>query len=141
MNLVQMEAMAEVTGVMRNGAAIEYSERSARYEEVAFGDLDRAGKVGLLEAAVDWNLYCGCGLPHETAERIIENAADGKPQDRWLEPLANEQALGAEHEAAIAETIFGLRETFGPTQSFAEFLASYGEPEPVNMEIEHGRDR
>jgi hypothetical protein len=85
--LVQMEALAEVTSAMRAGITFPVSEPGSKDVHIPFSELPRREKVGLLNSAVDWPLYSHFGLGPEQAWRIVENAADGRPQDQWLEPV------------------------------------------------------
>lgn len=143
-DLVLMEAMADVTGVMRDGAQLLFSETTGKFEHVAFADLSQPGRVAMLEALVDWNPYFDSGLLPEQAERIVENAADGKPQDRWLEPLANEEQRRTEREAAMQEAIFGIRDSIAKRQDapcFSDLLESYAVAEPAGVEMQHGLER
>lgn len=85
--LVLMEAFAEVTGAMRAGVSFPLSEEGGKVAHVPFSHLSRREKVGLLNTAVDWHLYSQFGLKPDQAWQIVENAADGRPQDQWLEPV------------------------------------------------------
>jgi hypothetical protein len=82
-----MEAFADVTSAMRKGIPRAVSERDGKEGHASFSELHRREKIGLLNTAVDWHLYSQFGLKPDQAWRIIENAADGRPQDQWLEPV------------------------------------------------------
>ncbi len=84
--LVLMEAYAEVAAVMR-GIEFPFSEKGNKAVPVPFTELSRREKIGLLNTAVDWNLYSEVGLKSFQAWRIVENASDGRPQEQWLEPI------------------------------------------------------
>ena len=108
-NLVRMEAMAEVAGVMRDGAQLVYSEATGNVENIPFSQLDREGKIELLAYGIDWTEYVNCGMEPIESDRIMMNAVDGKPQERWLEPIANEQQWIAEQRAKMHEETDKIR--------------------------------
>ena len=80
------------------------------------------------------------------SDRIIMNAVDGKPQERWLEPIANEEQWIAEQDAKMHEETDKIRASIADRESrlsptLAQLLESYASPEPACVEIEHGRER
>ncbi|MBP3958384.1 hypothetical protein J8F10_24305 [Gemmata sp. G18] len=85
--LLFQEAVAEVQGNMEGG----------RRDGVLYSDLDHDGKLELLSFAIDWTDYVNRGMSEQTLNRIIENAVDGRPPERWQEPtLSEEKARSAE---------------------------------------------
>ena len=85
--LVLMEAFAEVTGLMRGDVQDPSARNGGKTFDVPFSRLSRLEKTELLNTHVDWLLYSEFKLNSETAWRIVENAADGRPQEQWLEPV------------------------------------------------------
>jgi hypothetical protein len=85
--LVLMEAFAEVTGVMRGSIQDRTAQNHVKTLDVPFSRLNRLDRIELLNTHVDWLLYSKHGLDSEQAWRIVENAADGRPQGQWLEPV------------------------------------------------------
>jgi hypothetical protein len=141
-----MEALAEVTGVMRDGAQLIYSEATGKIENVPFSQLDREGKMELLAYGIDWAEYVNCGMEPIACDRIMMNAVDGKPQERWLEPIANEEQWIAEHHATMHEEIDKIRTSITERDSrlsptFAQLLESLASPEQSCVEIERERER
>lgn len=116
--LVLMEALAEVTGAMRAGVPILPAQKNGETVNVPFSHLNRMERVGLLNTKVDWLLYSQFGVKSEDAWRIVQNAADGKPQDRWLEPVRGEH----DHSSR---------------PSLGELLKQCG-TQPRSLEAEHG---
>ena len=145
-NLVRMEALAEVAGVMRDGSQLIFSEATGKVENVPFSRLDREGKMELLAYGIDWAEYVNCGMEPIESDRIIMNAVDGRPQERWLEPIANEETWIAGRDANMHEETNKIQRSIterdsrsGPTLS--QLLESFASPEPSCMEIDHGRER
>jgi len=145
-NLVRMEALAEVGAVMRDGAQLIFSEATGKVEKVPFSQLDRQGKMELLACGIDWAEYVNCGMEPIESDRIIMNAVDGRPQERWLEPIANEETWIAGRDAKLHEKTDTIRKSIaehdsrsGPT--LAQLLESFASPEPSCVPIEHGRER
>ncbi len=113
---------------MQNGAQVVFGKDGER-KRVPFESLDNAAKIGMLEACVEWNTYMDMGLEPEVGERIIENAARGKPQDRWLEPFEKGSPEVGFPMGVIENTIAGIRQIYGPNNSFNEILENYAGPE------------
>jgi hypothetical protein len=100
----------------------------------------------LLAYGIDWTEYVNCGMEPIECDRIMMNAIDGKPQQQWLEPIANEeQWIGEQHanrHDAITEIQRSIAERgsrLSPT--LAQLLESFASPAPSCVEIEHGRER
>ena len=145
-NLVLMEALAEVTGVMRDGAQLIFSETTGKAENVPFSQLDREGKLELLSYGIDWAEYVNCGMEPIESDRIIMNAVDGKPQEQWLEPIANEQQWIAKQHATMHEETDKVRRSIAEREcrsrpTLAQLLESFASREPSCVEIEPGRER
>jgi hypothetical protein len=145
-NLVLMEALAEVAGVMRDGAQLSFSEATGKIESVPFSQLDREGKMELLSHGIDWTEYVNCGIEPIECDRIVMNAVDGKPQERWLEPIANEEQWIAEQRGTMHGEINKIRQSIAesesrPNPTFTELLERFASPEPACVEIDHGRER
>ena len=141
-----MEALAEVAEVMRDGAQLIFSEATGKVENVPFSELDREGKMELLAYGIDWTEYVNCGMEPIECDRIVMNAVDGKPQERWLEPIANEEQWIAEQDAKMQEEMDKIRTSIAERESrssptFAQLLESFASPEPPCVEIDHGRER
>jgi hypothetical protein len=144
--LVRMEALAEVAEVMRDGAQLIFSEATGKVENVPFSELDREGREGLLAIGIDWTEYVNCGMEPIECDRIVMNAVDGKPQERWLEPIANEEQWIAEQDAKMQEAMDRISTAIAERKSrssptFAQLLESFASPEPASVEIDHGRER
>lgn len=145
-NLVRMEALAEVAEVMRDGAQLIFSEATGKFENVPFSELDREGREGLLAIGIDWTEYVNRGMEPIECDRIVMNAVDGKPQERWLEPIANEEQWIAEQDAKMQEETDKVRTAIAERESrlnptFAQLLERFASPEPARVEIDHGRER
>jgi hypothetical protein len=145
-NLVRMEALAEVAGVMLDGAQLIFSEATGKFENVPFSQLDREGREGLLAIGIDWTEYVNCGMEPIECDRIMMNALDGKPEEQWLEPIANEEQWIAEQDAKMQEEMDKIRTSIAERErrsspTFAQQLESFASPAPPCVEIEHGRER
>jgi hypothetical protein len=145
-NPLLMQALAEVAGVMRDGAQLIFSEASGKVENVLFSQLDREGKMELLAYGIDWAEYVNCGIEPIACDRIMMNAVDGKPQERWLEPIANEEQWIAEQDAKMQEAVDRISTSIAGRESrssptFAQLLESFAGPAPPCVEIEYGRER
>jgi hypothetical protein len=145
-NLVRMESLAEAAEVVRDGAQFIFSEATGKVESVPFSQLDRQGQMELLAYGVDWTEYVNCGMEPIECDRIVMNAVDGKPQERWLEPIANEEQWIAEHRATMHEEMDKIRTSVAERESrssptFAQLLESFASPEPACVEINHARER
>ena len=145
-NLVRMEALAEVAGVMSDGTQLIYSETTGKIENIPFSQLDREGKIELLAYGIDWTEYVNCGMEPIESDRIIMNAVDGKPQERWLEPIANELRWIAEQHATMNEETDRIRRSIAENESrsnptLAQLLERFASPEQSCVEIENGRER
>ncbi len=145
-NLVRMEALAEVAGVMREGAQLIFSETTGEVENVPFSRLDRDGKMELLAYGIDWTEYVNCGMEPVECDRIMMNAVDGKPQERWLEPIANEQQWIAKQHATMHEETEQFRRPIGEREcrsrpTLAQLLESFASPEPSYLDIKCGTER
>jgi hypothetical protein len=145
-NLVRMEALAEVADVMRDGAQLIFSEATGNFERVPFSELDREGREGLLAFGIDWTEYVNRGMEPIECDRIVMNALDGKPQEQWLEPIANEEQWIAEERATMHEEIDKTQRSIAERESrsrptFAQLLESFASPAPPCVEIDHDRER
>jgi hypothetical protein len=145
-NLVRMEALAEVAGVMRDGAQLIYSEATGNVENVPFSQLDREGKMELLGYGINWTEYVNCGMEPIECDRLVMNAVDGKPRERWLEPIANEERWIAEQRATMNREIDKIQRSIAeresrPNPTLAQLLESFASPELACVEIDHGRER
>jgi hypothetical protein len=145
-NPLLVEAVAEVAVVMRDGAQLIFSEATGKVENVSFSQLDREGKMELLAYGIDWSEYVNCGMEPIECDRIMMNAVDGKPQERWLEPIANEEQWVAEQDAKVHDQTDKIRTSIAERESrssptFAQLLESFAGPAPPCVEIDHGRER
>jgi hypothetical protein len=145
-NLVRMKALAEVAEVMRDGAQLIFSEATGNFERVPFSELDREGREELLAIGIDWTEYVNRGMEPIECDRIVMNAVDGKPQEQWLEPIANEEQWIAEQDAKMQGEMDKIRASIAERESrsspnFAQLLESFASPEPASVEIDHGRER
>jgi hypothetical protein len=145
-NLVLMEALAEVTGVVRDGSQLIYSEATGKIENVPFSQLDREGKMELLACGIDWTEYVNCGMEPIACDRIMMNAVDGKPQELWLEPIANEERWIAKQHTTMHQETDTIRKSIADRESrsnptLAQLLERFASPEPACVEIDHGRER
>jgi hypothetical protein len=145
-NLVRMEVLAEAAEVVRDGARLIFSEATGKVESVPFSQLDREGKMELLAHGIDWTEYVNCGMEPIECDRIVMNAVDGKPQEQWLEPIANEEQWIAERRATMQGETDKVRAAIAERESrlnptFVQLLESFASPEPACVEINHGRER
>jgi len=142
-----MEAMATTKQATLEGGLSRYSEATGRFEIVPFSQLNRTERAAVLGASFEWNLFIEHGkVAPENLRRMIENAADGMPQERWLEePLVTDEQRHGEQEARMREAFGRICGSNGGHQrdtdmKLAERLASYAGPEPVQEEISRGRE-
>jgi hypothetical protein len=145
-SLLLMETMAEVEGIMRCGAQLVFSEVTGKIENIPFSQLDRQGKIELLAYGIDWTERVNCGMKPIDCDRIVMNAVDGKPQERWLEAIANEQQEIAGLSATIHEKIDTIYQSIAERLSrssptLARLLERFVSRAPRLAEIDQSRER
>jgi len=144
-NLLLMETLAEVAGIMRCGAQLVFTEATGKIENIPFSQLDRQGKMELLAYGIDWTERINCGIEPIECDRIVMNAVDGKPQERWLEPVANEEQWIAERHATMHKEIDKIHRSIADRLSrsspaLARLLERFASPAPPLVELDHGQE-
>lgn len=64
--------------------------RDGAVESFRYSEASRSHKIWHLRRSVDWEGYVDAGMSPDTVDKIIVNAADGRPPEEWQEARTSE---------------------------------------------------